>query len=218
MANETVLGDGSIWRPLGGNSRRYVNAHTGETLSRRQFDKLSGRLASFPSYEAKAKASPAELRQSRPARGRRKTIATKRRMDLSRLNPLVGHRSRAIPVSFLVFRSANDLQFVEDAEGYESFYNDAVETVLKNRKVIAVQIILELLNQDDQLIYKTIVLPYPPAELPTFADTTNRAFLAAYTGDQCTNLIFRLRFADRFVKQPKRSTKKELKTQRRRDK
>lgn len=214
MTKEIVLGDGSIWRPLGGGSRRYVNAHTGETLSRRQFDKLSGRLAGFSSYEAKAKASPPETRQSRPARGRRKTTQPNRRIDLSRIDPLVGHRTRAIPIPYLISRYTNEYEFLTEAEPYEPFYYDAVSSVLKNKKVIAVQIILEILNENDALVYKTLVLPYPAAELPDFTDVTIRAFQATYPTDQCTNLIFRLRFADRYVKQPKRSRKKELKTKR----
>ena len=57
--------------------RRALNVATGEIISRRQFDKLSGRLGSFSSYEAKAKANKIAnptLASSRPARGRASTI------------------------------------------------------------------------------------------------------------------------------------------------
>ena len=57
--------------------RRALNVATGEIISRRQFDKLSGRLGSFSSYEAKAKANKIAnptLASSRPARGRASTV------------------------------------------------------------------------------------------------------------------------------------------------
>lgn len=53
---------------LGGKSRRYKNVVTGETISRRQYDKLRG-----INYEKKARFSRArnwELAELRPARGR----------------------------------------------------------------------------------------------------------------------------------------------------
>jgi len=64
------------WVPLGGSSRQYRNAITGDVISRRQYDKLYGALSrqGFTSYEAKAKAakqqSPIQAAM-RPARGRR---------------------------------------------------------------------------------------------------------------------------------------------------
>ena len=51
--------------------RKFLHEATGEVISRRQFDKLSGRIQG--SYEAKAKANKLanpSLSQARPARGR----------------------------------------------------------------------------------------------------------------------------------------------------
>jgi len=64
------------WVPVGGSSRRYRNRRTGETISRRLYDKRFGNLRrqGFGSYEAKAKAAKqqAPVRAAmRPARGRR---------------------------------------------------------------------------------------------------------------------------------------------------
>lgn len=70
MARTITLADGSQWKPSGGSARNYVNLDTGQVLSRRQFDKRSERLGQYSSYEAKAKATPAEVRAARPARGR----------------------------------------------------------------------------------------------------------------------------------------------------
>ena len=70
MPKQIRLVDGSVWQPKGGRDRRYENVATGETLSRRQFDKRSERLGAFTSYEAKAKASLPFERERRPARGR----------------------------------------------------------------------------------------------------------------------------------------------------
>ena len=63
------------WVPLGGKSRQYKNTETGEILSRRQYDKMVGRI--LGSYEKKAQANKAanlEAAVSRPARGRTKAI------------------------------------------------------------------------------------------------------------------------------------------------
>lgn len=58
------------WKPQGGTSRNYINIETGQTLSRRQYDKMRGIF-----YEAKAAANKAEDLEkalARPARGRLK--------------------------------------------------------------------------------------------------------------------------------------------------
>ncbi len=66
----------SDWSRLPGKSRNFVNKRTGEILSRRQFDKLSGRLQ-YSSYEKKAQANKAahpRKSKQRPARGRKSTL------------------------------------------------------------------------------------------------------------------------------------------------
>jgi len=66
----------TVWVPVGGSSRRYINRRTGQTISRRQYDRRYGTLRrqGFTSYEAKAKAAKTnapEQAATRPARGRR---------------------------------------------------------------------------------------------------------------------------------------------------
>ena len=56
--------------------RRFQSEATGEVISRRQFDKLSGRIQG--SYEAKAKANKVlnpQLSAARPARGRKSSVS-----------------------------------------------------------------------------------------------------------------------------------------------
>ena len=79
------------WIALGGKSRNFFNAATGETLSRRQFDKKFGALAKggFASYEKKAAASVEEERRARPARGRGSQKAS-----ASKAGPLQGKLGR----------------------------------------------------------------------------------------------------------------------------
>lgn len=70
MATNNVL---QGWKYLGGKDRRYKNEATGQELSRRQYDKLAGRL----SYEAKARHNKLinpELSVIRPARGRKSYV------------------------------------------------------------------------------------------------------------------------------------------------
>ncbi len=67
------------WKSVGGKSRRYVNEATGESLSRRQYDKLYGALHAqgFASYESKAKTNAdlaPDLSKARPARGRHSAL------------------------------------------------------------------------------------------------------------------------------------------------
>ncbi len=82
--------DRAEWVALGGKSRNYRNSFTGETLSRRQFDKLAGRIP--VSYERKAKANATPEQVLKPARGRTayhgdassRGLEIARRMDVSR--------------------------------------------------------------------------------------------------------------------------------------
>ena len=92
------------WKPLGGKSRKFRNLSTGEEISRRQFDRRYGSLSKggFTSYEKKAKATPAEIRKARPARGRRSTIprAPKVPPNLSRVLSLKRKSGRDIKIPF----------------------------------------------------------------------------------------------------------------------
>ncbi len=63
------------WIPQGGKTRGFINAKTGQRISRRQFDKRFGVLqrGGFSSYETKAKTNRkrnATRQALRPARGR----------------------------------------------------------------------------------------------------------------------------------------------------
>lgn len=71
------------WKALGGKSRQYLNERTGEVLSRRQFDKLAGRLPQG-SYEKKAAANKAAapgVAAARPARGRRSALSLSKTLN-----------------------------------------------------------------------------------------------------------------------------------------
>lgn len=66
------------WISLGGKSRQFKNTETGEILSRRQYDKLVGRIVG--SYEKKAKENKLknlEEALARPAPGRTKAVTEK---------------------------------------------------------------------------------------------------------------------------------------------
>lgn len=216
MANTSrliELSDGSIWKPQGGSSRNFVNVSTGQTLSRRQFDKRSGRLGST-SYEAKAKASPPQLRQQRPARGRKRRQQEHFDRDLAHLNPYAGKRSRGIEVPFTAYRTADYVYFIDQTFPYQPYYDEAVYFLSLNKKILAIQITLTVQTKSDEVRHLTLLRPYPPEELPPFGDVVKTAFDMTYEGDQCLSLQFRIRFRDIFIKPSKRPKRKQLKTKR----
>ena len=90
------------WIAQGGKTRGFVNANTGQRISRRQYDKRFGALkrGGYVSYESKAKAARKRnpVRQAlRPARGRRserlnfafKHPTTARGKALAKIQPLI---------------------------------------------------------------------------------------------------------------------------------
>lgn len=205
-----LLGDGSRWQPVGGTSRNFINLDTGQRLPRRQFDKLSGRMGAFGSYEAKSAASPEPVRLSRPARGRK---AQQHGPNFARVQPLTGKMSRYVHIPFQVFRSSDAGEFLNEAEDYRSTYNGAIQSLNRNSKISAVQIILEVSNVDGFPKFITLYRPYKPDELAPFDELTMTAFEMTYVGDQCLRLSFQIRFYRQFVKPSKRKVRT-LKTRR----
>jgi len=98
----------SVWVPLGGSSRRYRNRLTGETISRRQYDKLYGTLRrqGYSSYEAKAKAAKQQQPERaalRPARGRRSIrVVTTLQEFQNAWGALLRYRRQTVPVHVLI--------------------------------------------------------------------------------------------------------------------
>jgi hypothetical protein len=82
----------SLYRVIPGGARRYVDLATGQSVSRRQAIKGS----TGQTIEQRVKATPKELRLSRPARGRPKAHYEPSSNASSRLRPLRGHIARRI--------------------------------------------------------------------------------------------------------------------------
>lgn len=95
------------WVPQPG--RKYLNTKTGEIITRRQFDKLSGRVVGSNEQKAKRNKADDELAQiMRPARGRTKAKSVEeaqerlevKKKKLKSIRPQLlktGHRAERIP-------------------------------------------------------------------------------------------------------------------------
>ena len=214
--------DGSIWEAQGGTSRNFRNPLTGEVLSRRQFDKRFGILGKqgFTSYEAKAKASPPELRASRPAINRPTRRASS---GFRTLNPLTEKQSRDIPMYFSASFVGEDedqreVGFLDDASNYEDSYVNAVSEITKNKKIFAVSLKADIRTANSQQKIITFVRLTSPNSLPDFEEMVDQLMQQLYDGDKVVNLIFHIRFKADAIPKSKRKQKmkatKRLKTKR----
>jgi len=156
MAKLIPLPDGSVWEALGGKTRRYrlvsvagEPVEGGATISRRQFDKLSGRLGEFASYEEKAKASPPEVRALRPARGRR-VSGILPEWDFRRLAPFRGRITRDVTLDLLLPYVGADTfhDLLERAEDLREPYDSIKQSLIRNGKVSRVQLIVSFVYFD----------------------------------------------------------------------
>lgn len=166
----------SPWINVGPKSaRRKLNTQTGEELSRRQYEKKYDRLKNlgFTSFEAQAKASPKELRESRPARGRSKrttpntNIETygKRLQPIRRKDRLTGKPrlwgNRVINFYFKDYQDDYDLL----AQKIQEFING----LKKNKNIWAVTTKVTYATLQDDMSFKevgfTLERGYDPSEM-----------------------------------------------------
>lgn len=116
--------------------RRALNISTGEIISRRQYDKLSGRLGPYSSYEAKAKANKLanpDLASSRPARGRKSNLKSTYLTKAKNLKSTAGKKfvNVEIPIHYKE-NGAPDLRRLGDE------YTQFVEGLKSNPRAFAV--------------------------------------------------------------------------------
>jgi len=120
---------------LGGKDRRYLNTLTGETISRRQYDKLSGKLGEFSSYEKKAKASKElnpELYAARPARGRSSQLKSSLTSKGRNLKTKAGKKFKDFIIPIYYLNEEPDLARAG------SDYQDFIEGLKNNPRAFAV--------------------------------------------------------------------------------
>lgn len=213
MANpirHTIDGD---WIAKGGLSRNFVNVVTGETISRRQFDKRYGalKIGGFTSYEKKAAASSAEQRMARPARGRG-TAQLRLGSNLRNLNPFKGHLQRGVTLPFDVVVTGNVQEFTIQTAQYSDEYESAVANLSRNRKVLALRIVMNG-TRAGMNFSKTIIPNTDPESMPSFLELVELLQSQAYVGDNIITLTLWIRFKSSFVGELIR--KRPLKTRRR---
>jgi hypothetical protein len=139
------------WQYLGGTSRRYFNPKTGKFLSREAYDREYGSLKKrgFTSFKRAAKATSVEIREARPS----KSVAYRARSraggrSFSGLRPLAGKRSRGATVPFSALWYGDPDEFLDSAEDYRSYYDDAIHRIGNNSAIVGVQVFYNFTNQD----------------------------------------------------------------------
>lgn len=208
--------DGSVWIAHGGTARLFESVATGEVLPRRQWDKRYGSLArgGFISYERKAKASPAVLRQSRPAINRPSARTDYTR--LKALRPLTERRTREVSMPFYGFYDGDMSGYIDDVEQYRDAFTTAIQNIHQNLKIEATQFIITGINKDGNPFHLTV---HSSTEIEIPFDTIVSDILEwLYKGDQTISLIFHVRFKKAVIPTSKRkqemAQKRRLKTQR----
>lgn len=205
MPKQIIASDGSIWRPLGGLSRRYENVLTGEVIARRQFDRRYGSLAKggFRSYEQKAKASPIELRRARPAFNRPSITNRKDVGVIARLRPLTEKSSRQITLPF------NQIT-----------YQNAIKQASKNGKILALSVSISFQGDDGLPRTPTIInltavhsMPSWPKFLEKIGEISFEKSAADFSVSDITSMTFNIRFKHETIPQSKRKRDKKKRDQ-----
>lgn len=205
-----------LWQAQGGKSRNFINVQTGETISRRQFDKRYGALAKggFTSYERKAAASAPEVRLSRPAINR--PVGSKRGL-LSRMNPLTEKQSRDYVIPLNVYYTGNDIEFQNDIEYFREQYNTAIDEILSNKatingkretKVLSISFVIIGENErTGRRFNNTVQTAITPESAPSFDKFVSEILVYAYDGDDIQGLSLALRFRKPLIKTSDRKKK-----------
>lgn len=191
------------WVYQGGSSRRYRNEITGDTISREKYDRYYGSLfrRGATSFKSAARATPEELRLSRPARGRGARSVREDYTRLRNIRPLIGRQSRNINLPFEVYYDEDEGSLFEEAEEYRDGYESAVELVHKNPAISAVSLIVTYENtntgKSGNYTIRRIEDKWSLATYDEFLDDLTQK---AYPGDLFTRLTFHLRFFDQFTR------------------
>ena len=212
------------WRALGGTSRKFRNLETGEEISRRQYDKRFGVLKAqgFTSYEQKAKATPAEIRNQRPAIGRPAKQRKTADQQIRGLRPLTEKSSRTVSMSFDVYLSPEG-EIEAEAEPYRENYEDVVRAINGNSRISYVMLVISFGNGTVRTI-ETLTRPHSMLDFDDFNARLQAfyeekmAYLLGDEGIETNEIIFHLAFKSEFIKpsQRKKDIKKskQLKTKR----
>lgn len=184
------------WRRIAG--RRFQNIDTGETISRRQFDKRYGILAreNFPSYEAKAKATPVEIKKTRPARGRPSI-----RPNPRNLRPTGGSTARSVVMRIRL--KLDDEEWVVKLPRYRFEYEAIRKDLVANKAIFAIGVAVSGVG-NPTLDTMTVLTAMARVEIEDFEhfseELIDRLARNSYTFTMLTSIIFRVRFFDRFTK------------------
>lgn len=201
------------WQRIKGDSaRRYINTETGAIISRHFYDTRYGTLKKqgFTGYHQKARATPVELRQSRPAPGRRKSRAG----SLRHINPLAGRQTRNFDIMGDVVRTSDVALFISQFSAtfrgpvFEKYAQIYSERILKNgkiqistnKKIMGYGLAMTKITPEGETKHTTIWHFITKDDPPEWDYVAAAAAQHTYEGDVVTGVSFRLRFHDEHVK------------------